>query len=147
MATHRDCSYIQTLLGFLTTVDDHFCPAAQKLIDRRAAEIAVCMQSGEPVEGLYLSHLLSSEHMSRAEVYTCITELLLGGVDTVSLDKIRRDTLLVLEMFCMPKCMTHSCVLGGCFILLLVYPDLVCPHSQGEVEACRCGCSLGATSL
>lgn len=77
------------------------------LIDQRVAEIAVRMQSGEPVKGLYLSHLLSSEHMSRAEVYTCITELLLGGVDTVRLDKICHGMLLVLEMFCMPECLTH----------------------------------------
>lgn len=35
------------------------------------------------MEGLYLTHLLSSNKLSRAEIYTCITELLLGGVDTV----------------------------------------------------------------
>lgn len=63
---------------------DDLSGVAQMLIDRRVAEIAVCVQSGEPVEGLYLSHLLSSDHMTRAEVYTCITELLLGGVDTTS---------------------------------------------------------------
>lgn len=73
------------------------------LIDRRVAEIAVCMQSGEPVEGLYLSHLLSSDHMTRAEVYTCITELLLGGVDTVRLDKVCRGMLHVLCRFCTPE--------------------------------------------
>lgn len=73
------------------------------LIDRRVAEIAVCVQSGEPVEGLYLSHLLSSDHMTRAEVYTCITELLLGGVDTVRLDKVCRGMLHVLCMFCTPE--------------------------------------------
>lgn len=106
MATHWDFLSIQTLLSFITTID-HFFPAAQMLIDRRVAEIAVCMQSGEPVEGLYLSHLLSSEHMSRAEVYTCVTELLLGGVDTVRLDKVRHDMLLGLEMFCMPECLKH----------------------------------------
>lgn len=73
------------------------------LIDRRVAEIAVCVQSGEPVEGLYLSHLLSSDHMTRAEVYTCITELLLGGVDTVRLDKVCSGMLHVLCMFCTPE--------------------------------------------
>lgn len=57
------------------------------------------MQSGEPVEGMYLSHLLSSDHITRAEVYTCITELLLGGVDTVRLDKVRRACCRYLACF------------------------------------------------
>lgn len=77
------------------------------LIDRRVAEIAVSVQSGEPVEGLYLSHLLSSKNMTRAEVYTCITELLLGGVDTVRLDKVCCGMLQVLGMFCTPEGFTH----------------------------------------
>lgn len=77
------------------------------LIDQRVAEIAVHIQSGKPVEGLYLSHLLSSDHMSRAEVYTCITELLLGGVDTVRFYKVRDGMPMVLKMFYMPDCVTH----------------------------------------
>lgn len=45
------------------------------------------LASGKPVEGMYLTYLLSSEKMSRAELYICITELLLGGVDTVRRSK------------------------------------------------------------
>lgn len=58
--------------------------AAQSLIERRVAELAAQVRNGEPAEGLYLTYLLSCDKMSKAEVYTCITELLLGGVDTVS---------------------------------------------------------------
>lgn len=60
---------------------------AKTLIDRRVAEIQTQVDSGEPGEGLYLTYLLSSDKLSRAEVYICITELLLGGVDTVRLEK------------------------------------------------------------
>lgn len=58
-------------------------PAASSLINRRIAEIEAQVASGQLVEGLYLTHLLCSDKLSRAEIYTCITELLLGGVDTV----------------------------------------------------------------
>ncbi len=61
----------------------YFHTAAQTLIDRRVAEIEAEVLSGEPAEGMYLTYLLSSGKLSRAEVYISITELLLGGVDTV----------------------------------------------------------------
>lgn len=57
--------------------------AAKVLIDRRMAEIEAQVHRGEPAEGMYLTYLLSSDKLSRAEVYITITELLLGGVDTV----------------------------------------------------------------
>lgn len=57
--------------------------AAKILIDRRMAQIEAQVSRGEPVEGMYLTYLLSSE-LSKAEVYITVTELLLGGVDTVS---------------------------------------------------------------
>lgn len=62
-----------------------FCPptAASSLINKRIAEIEARVEGGESVEGLYLTHLLASNKLSRAEIYTCITEMLLGGVDTV----------------------------------------------------------------
>lgn len=47
------------------------------------AEIEAQVGSTEPSEGLYLTYLLASDKMSRAEVYISVTELMLGGVDTV----------------------------------------------------------------
>lgn len=58
--------------------------AAQTLINRRVAEIEAQVHSGDPVEGMYLTYLLASDKLTRAEVYITVTELLLGGVDTVS---------------------------------------------------------------
>ncbi|XP_010884836.2 sterol 26-hydroxylase, mitochondrial-like isoform X1 [Esox lucius] len=63
---------------------DDLVGVAQRLIDRKVAEIDVQMQAGKPVEGMYLTHLLSSDKLSLREVYISITELLLGGVDTTS---------------------------------------------------------------
>ncbi|XP_049426026.1 sterol 26-hydroxylase, mitochondrial isoform X1 [Epinephelus fuscoguttatus] len=63
---------------------DDISDVAQTLINRRIAEIEAQVNSGEVVEGMYLTHLLSSDRLSRAEVYVTITELLLGGVDTTS---------------------------------------------------------------
>uniref|UniRef100_A0A8C6WQ06 Si:ch211-113j14.1 n=1 Tax=Neogobius melanostomus TaxID=47308 RepID=A0A8C6WQ06_9GOBI len=61
---------------------DDICDVAQSLIERRLKELEEQVQSGAPPTGLYLTYLLSNEQLSRAEVYTSITELLLGGVDT-----------------------------------------------------------------
>lgn len=67
------------------TDSDVFSRPAQALIDRRVAELEAQLSSGgEPADGMYLTYLLSSELMSRAEVYISVTELLLGGVDTVT---------------------------------------------------------------
>ncbi|XP_029301532.1 cytochrome P450 27C1 [Cottoperca gobio] len=63
---------------------DDLCGVARTLIDRRIAEIEAQVSSGEPAEGMYLTYLLSSDRLSRGEVYTSVTELLLGGVDTTS---------------------------------------------------------------
>lgn len=63
---------------------------ASSLINKRIAEIEARVESGQSVEGLYLTYLLSSNKLSRSEIYTCITEMLLGGVDTVS-SRISRD--------------------------------------------------------
>uniref|UniRef100_A0A7N9AW69 Cytochrome P450 27C1-like n=1 Tax=Mastacembelus armatus TaxID=205130 RepID=A0A7N9AW69_9TELE len=63
---------------------DDLCDVAQTLIDRRIAEIEAQVRSGEPAEGTYLTYLLSSDKMTKAEVHITATELLLGGVDTTS---------------------------------------------------------------
>lgn len=59
-------------------------PSARNLIDRKVKQIEEQVQRGEKVEGMYLTYLLSSNKLSLPEVYITITELLLGGVDTVS---------------------------------------------------------------
>ncbi|XP_047432844.1 sterol 26-hydroxylase, mitochondrial [Mugil cephalus] len=68
---------------FVQAWDDLY-DVAQTLIDRRVAEVEAQARSGEPVEGMYLTYLLSSNKLTRAEIYITVTELLLGGVDTTS---------------------------------------------------------------
>ncbi|XP_072233632.1 sterol 26-hydroxylase, mitochondrial [Leuresthes tenuis] len=68
---------------FVQAWDDLY-DVAQTLIDRRMAEIEAQVCSGEPAEGMYLTYLLASDKLSRAEVYISVTELMLGGVDTTS---------------------------------------------------------------
>ncbi|KAM3585748.1 uncharacterized protein V6R79_026130 [Siganus canaliculatus] len=57
---------------------------AHALISRRMSEVEAQLSRGEQVGGVYLTHLLASDRLSRAELETCVTELLLGGVDTTS---------------------------------------------------------------
>ncbi|XP_074520526.1 sterol 26-hydroxylase, mitochondrial [Halichoeres trimaculatus] len=68
---------------FVQAWDDLY-DVAQSLINRRLAEIQSRVSSGEQVDGMYLTYLLSSDKLSTAEVYISVTELLLGGVDTTS---------------------------------------------------------------
>uniref|UniRef100_UPI003AAC10C6 sterol 26-hydroxylase, mitochondrial n=1 Tax=Centroberyx gerrardi TaxID=166262 RepID=UPI003AAC10C6 len=68
---------------FVQAWDDLY-DVAQRLINKRIAEIEAQVCKGEPAEGMYLTYLLYSDKLSRAEVYISITELLLGGVDTTS---------------------------------------------------------------
>ncbi|XP_039998158.1 sterol 26-hydroxylase, mitochondrial [Xiphias gladius] len=68
---------------FVQAWDDLY-DVAQTLINRRVAEIEAQVRSDGPAEGLYLTYLLSSDKLNRAEVTISITELLLGGVDTTS---------------------------------------------------------------
>ncbi|XP_029372597.1 sterol 26-hydroxylase, mitochondrial isoform X2 [Echeneis naucrates] len=68
---------------FVQAWDDLY-GVARMLIDRRIAEINAQVSSGEPAEGMYLTYLLSSDKITRAEVDISVTELLLGGVDTTS---------------------------------------------------------------
>ncbi|XP_019746464.1 cytochrome P450 27C1 [Hippocampus comes] len=63
---------------------DNLYDIAQKLIDSRLADIQTQTERGELTEGLYLTYLLSSDKITRSEIYISVTELLLGGVDTTS---------------------------------------------------------------
>ncbi|XP_028990143.1 sterol 26-hydroxylase, mitochondrial [Betta splendens] len=63
---------------------DNLYNIAKELIDRRISELEAQVQRGEPAEATYLTHLMSSDKLSRAEIYVTVTELLLGGVDTTS---------------------------------------------------------------
>ncbi|TWW63845.1 sterol 26-hydroxylase, mitochondrial isoform X1 [Takifugu flavidus] len=76
-------SFVPVWKRFVQAWDD-ISDVASSLIDRRIAEIDARVANGQSVEGLYLTYLLSSDKMSRAEISTCITDLLLGGVDTTS---------------------------------------------------------------
>ncbi|MGH0129374.1 UNVERIFIED_CONTAM: hypothetical protein FKN15_043525 [Acipenser sinensis] len=58
--------------------------SAKMLIDRKVKEIHQKTEKGETVEGMYLTNLLSSNKLSLSDIYTSLTELLLGGVDTTS---------------------------------------------------------------
>ena len=60
-----------------------FLHVARHLIDRKVEQISAQVAAGKPVEGMYLTHLLSCDKLTLPEVYISITELLLGGVDTV----------------------------------------------------------------
>ncbi|KAM4711304.1 sterol 26-hydroxylase, mitochondrial isoform 2-T2 [Anableps anableps] len=68
---------------FVQAWDDLY-DVAQKLVDRRMAELTAQVSSGQPAEGMYLTYLLSSNKLSTAEIYISVTELMLGGVDTTS---------------------------------------------------------------
>ncbi|RXM94672.1 Sterol 26-hydroxylase, mitochondrial [Acipenser ruthenus] len=68
---------------FVSSWDD-ISDVAKMLIDRKVKEIHQKTEKGETVEGMYLTYLLSSNKLSLSDIYTSLTELLLGGVDTTS---------------------------------------------------------------
>ncbi|KAK1165751.1 cytochrome P450 27C1-like isoform X1 [Acipenser oxyrinchus oxyrinchus] len=57
---------------------------AKDKVDQRLTDIQAKLQGTEPVEGNYLTYLLSCDKLSQSEIYSSITELLLAGVDTTS---------------------------------------------------------------
>ncbi|XP_033835648.1 sterol 26-hydroxylase, mitochondrial [Periophthalmus magnuspinnatus] len=63
---------------------DDLSDVAQGLVERRMRELEQRVDSGSSIDGLYLTYLLSNDKITKAEIYTSITELLLGGVDTTS---------------------------------------------------------------
>ncbi|KAF3857063.1 hypothetical protein F7725_008922, partial [Dissostichus mawsoni] len=81
---------------FVQAWDDLY-DVARTLIDRRICEIEAQVSSGEPAEGLYLTYLLTSDQLSRSEVYTSVTELLLGGStrDGGAQERLHREVVSV----------------------------------------------------
>ncbi|XP_028991534.1 sterol 26-hydroxylase, mitochondrial [Betta splendens] len=57
---------------------------AKQLIDKKLEVIQQRVDTGQEVEGEYLTYLLSNPQMSVNDVYGSVTELLLAGVDTTS---------------------------------------------------------------
>ncbi|XP_074415811.1 LOW QUALITY PROTEIN: cytochrome P450 27C1 [Scleropages formosus] len=76
-------SFLPFWRRFVKAWDDLYDVATQ-IINKKVEEINTKVNQGEQVKGMYLTHLLSSNKLSLAEVYITITELLLGGVDTTS---------------------------------------------------------------
>jgi len=80
-----------------------FC-TAEELVQKKMTEIEEMVKHGQPVEGEYLTHLLTSEQMSFTEVLGSITELLLAGVDTVSVFTLYRGNALHFFFFLLYLC-------------------------------------------
>lgn len=59
---------------------------AEELVNKKMEEIHAKVDLKQDVEGAYLTHLLLSKKMTVTEILGSITELLLAGVDTVSVD-------------------------------------------------------------
>lgn len=64
---------------------------AEDLVQRKIEELENKVQLDQNVEGAYLTHLLLSDKMTVTEILGSITELLLAGVDTVSIQKESHD--------------------------------------------------------
>ena len=60
------------------------CLVAEKLVQKKMDEIQDKVHLQQSVEGAYLTHLLLGDQMTVTEILGSITELLLAGVDTVS---------------------------------------------------------------
>uniref|UniRef100_A0A8C4QD17 Uncharacterized protein n=1 Tax=Eptatretus burgeri TaxID=7764 RepID=A0A8C4QD17_EPTBU len=57
---------------------------AQKHIEKKIKEVERIVASGEPVPNGFVTRLLTNGKMSRHEIYSSITEILLGGIDTMA---------------------------------------------------------------
>lgn len=74
-----------------------FCLIAEDLVQKKMEEIQNKVQLHQNVEGAYLTHLLLSDQMTVTEILGSITELLLAGVDTVSICSVCVCALRVVE--------------------------------------------------
>lgn len=90
-------------------------PSARNLIDRKVKQLDEQVKRGEKLDGTYLTYLLSSNKLSLAEIYITLTELLLGGIDTVSMCVcvcVGVHTLSLLstqiKIFCRDRDMTYT---------------------------------------
>lgn len=62
-----------------------FNPKGQIHVDNKLKAIQSQLDQGEVVNGGLLTHLLVSKELTLEEIYANMTEMLLAGVDTVSL--------------------------------------------------------------
>lgn len=76
-------SFLPYWENFIKAWDDIY-EVSKKLVDAKLKSLDKMVQNGESVEGEFLTFLLSSNKLSLKEIYTVLTELLLGGVDTTS---------------------------------------------------------------
>ena len=58
--------------------------AGQMHVDKKLADIRAKMVRGEAVQGGLLTHMLVTMEMNKEEITANMTEMLLAGVDTVS---------------------------------------------------------------
>lgn len=89
----------------------HFFPAKGH-IDKRMAEIAERISRGEKVEGKYLTYYLAQEKLSMKSIYGNVTELLLAGVDTVSI--LRCFSFLCRSLACSAVMSKLACRMDEC---------------------------------
>lgn len=84
---------------------------AKELIDKKMEVIQQRIDNNQDVEGEYLTYLLSNTQMSTKDVYGSIAELLLAGVDTVSVqrclpiptEKRKRNLIVMLTSRAKPR--------------------------------------------
>ncbi|CAM9544107.1 sterol 26-hydroxylase, mitochondrial [Lampetra fluviatilis] len=84
-------SLIPTWIRNFLPLWKHYCNAwdvifsfGMKEVDKKMIKISEMVARGEPVEGEYLTYLLSNGKLTEHEIHGSIAELLLAGIDTTS---------------------------------------------------------------